>query len=272
MPWYENRRGEPLWYEERGGGSPVVLLHGWCLSSAIWKYQLAALADSYRTLAPDLRGHGRSRNVAGTIDFAGFAGDLADLLEQLNLTKVVLVGWSMGAQIALQASAELSGRLAGMVLVSATPCFTSSEGFPHGLADKEASGMRLKVQRNSKRALDGFHTRLFTDGELDNNPLSLEIRELLASISPPDTCALLEALDSLSRADMRHLLPSITVPTVVFNGNHDQICLPQASDYLKEHIAGAEQFVFDGCGHAPFLTQSQQFNAELIRFIRSVCE
>jgi pimeloyl-ACP methyl ester esterase len=272
MPWYENHRGESLWYEERGGGHPVVFVHGWCISSAVWRYQFDGLAGSCRTLAPDLRGHGRSRNVAGNIDFAGFANDLADLLEQLNLTKVVLVGWSMGAQIALQASAELSGRLAGLVLVSATPCFTSSEGFPHGLADNEAGGMRLKVQRNSQRALDGFHTRLFTDGELENHPLSIEIRELLSLISPPDTGAALEALDALMRTDMRHLLPSITVPTLILNGSHDQICLSQASGYLKEHISGAEQFVFHGCGHAPFLTQSHQFNAELFRFIRSVCE
>ena len=272
MPRYENRRGESLWYEERGGGYPVVFVHGWCMSSAVWKYQFDGLAGSCRTLAPDLRGHGCSRNIAGNIDFAGFANDLADLLEQLNLTKVVLVGWSMGAQIALQASAELSDRLAGMVLVSATPCFTSSAEFRYGLAEKEAGGMRLKVQRNTRRALDGFYTRMFAEGDVENHLVSSEIMELLASISPPDTCGVLEALDSLARADMRPLLPCIHVPTLILNGSHDRICLPQASNYLKEHISGAGQFVFDGCGHAPFLTQSQQFNAELFRFIRSVCE
>ncbi|MDD2734916.1 MAG: alpha/beta fold hydrolase [Desulfuromonadaceae bacterium] len=272
MPWYENRRGESLWYEERGVGSPVVLLHGWCMSSAIWKYQLDSLAGSFRTLAPDLRGHGRSNTVSGSLDFAGFAEDLADLLEQLNLSNVVLVGWSMGAQIAMQASAGLSGRLAGMVLVSATPCFTASDDFPYGLADKEASGMRLKVQRNTQRALDGFYSRLFAEGELESHPLSSEISELLFSITPPDTGSVLEALDSLARADMRQFIPDITVPALILNGNLDRICLPQASQYLKEHISGAEQIVFYGCGHAPFLTRSHKFNAELVRFLRSVYE
>jgi pimeloyl-[acyl-carrier protein] methyl ester esterase len=242
------------------------------MSAAVWKYQFDGLAGSYRCIAPDLRGHGRSAAVSGSLCFTGFAQDLADLLQQLNLTKVVLVGWSMGAQIVLQACAGLSDRLAGMVLVSATPCFTASADFGYGLAEKEANGMRQKVQRNTRRALDGFYTRMFDEGEVEHHPVSAEIRALLASIVPPDTCGVLESLDSLARADMRHLLPFIKIPTLIINGSLDRICLPQASDYLKEHISGAEQFVFDGCGHAPFLTQSQIFNAELFRFIRSVYE
>ena len=272
MSWYENRRGESLWFEERGCGFPVVLLHGWCMSSAVWKYQLDGLAASFRVIAPDLRGHGRSNRVTGSLSFPTFVDDLVDLLQQLSCAKVVLAGWSMGAQIALQACAELSGLLAGMALISATPCFTASADFPYGLSDTEASGMRLKVQRNSERALAGFHSRIFADGEVENHPLSSELTELLASIPAPDTCSILESLDSLVCADMRHLLPGITVPTMILNGSHDRICLPQASAYLKEHIAGAGQFLFHDCGHVPFLTQSELFNAELSRFIRSVDE
>ncbi|MFZ4858749.1 MAG: alpha/beta fold hydrolase [Desulfuromonadaceae bacterium] len=272
MPWIENRRGESLWYEERGRGCPVVFVHGWCMSSAVWKYQLDDLAASFRIIAPDLRGHGHSNGVAGSLSFTAFASDLADLLLRLNLSNVVLVGWSMGAQIALQACAGVSERLAGMVLVSATPCFTAKADFRYGLAAKEASGMRLKVERNTGRALDGFHTRMFAEGEIESHAVSSEITGLLASIPPPDTCAVLEALDSLARADMRHLLSRVRVPTLIINGSDDRICLPQASDYLKVHISGAEQFVFQDCGHAPFLTRSQQFNAELSRFIRSVHE
>ena len=272
MPWYENRSGDSLWYEDRGEGCPVVLLHGWCLSSAVWKYQFDGLSAAFRIIAPDLRGHGHSKKVIDSISFTTFANDLAGLLQRLNLSKVVVVGWSMGAQIALQAFTELSDRLAGMVLVSATPCFTSSKDFRFALTDKEVCGMRLKVERNSQRALDGFHTRLFAEDETKSHLVSSEILELLASISPPDTAAILEALESLAYADMRPLLRFLQVPTLILNGSHDRICLPQASEYLKEHIYGAEHFVFNGCGHAPFLTQSQVFNAELFRFIRSVHE
>lgn len=272
MPWYENRDGERLWYEDEGAGCPVVLVHGWCMSSAVWKYQLGGLADSVRILAPDLRGHGRSRGVSGHLDFDSFANDLVDLFDCLGLSKVILIGWSMGAQIALQSCAGLSGRLAGLTLVSATPRFTASDDFPYGLAANEASGMRLKVQRNTQRALAGFYTRLFAEGELEGHSSETEIRALLASIPSPDTAAVLDALDALTGTDMRHLLPTIAIPTLIVNGALDRICLPQASNYLKAHIPDAEQTVFPFSGHAPFLTDSHQFNAEVIRFSRSVCE
>ncbi len=271
MPWYKNRRGERLWYEDEGAGCPVVMIHGWCMSSAVWKYQFVNCAGSIRILAPDLRGHGLSRGISGYPDFDGFANDLIDMIDFLELPSVVLVGWSMGAQIALQACSSLSGRVAGLVLVSATPCFTASDDFPYGLADKEASGMRLKVLRNIERALEGFHTRLFAEGELNGHPSFSEIEQLLAAIPAPDTAAALEALDTLVRTDMRHLLTTIVVPTLIVNGALDRVCLPQASGYLKEHIHDAEQSVFPYCGHAPFMTFPMQFNAEVIRFTRSVC-
>lgn len=247
-----------------------MFVHGWCMSSAVWKFQFEGLASSLHTLAPDLRGHGRSREVSGDLSFNAFADDLIDLFNRLNLSKAILVGWSMGAQIALQSCAELSGRLAGMVLVSGTPCFTALDGFPHGVAESEVRGMRLKVQRNLQRALDGFYSRLFAEGELENSPAAPEIKLLLREIVSPDTAAVLDALEALAGADMRHKLANISVPTLILNGTSDQICLPQASSYLKEHIPGAEQTVFPGCGHAPFLTYSTKFNAEIIRFTGSM--
>lgn len=272
MPSYQNRSGDQLWYEEQGGGDPIVFVHGWCLSSAVWKYQFDALAGSYRLLAPDLRGHGRSRKISRDLNFVSFADDLVDLCEALDLARVVLVGWSMGAQIALQAFSRLSRRLAGMVLVSATPRFTASAVFSFGLPEKEAQGMRLKLLRNHQRAVAGFYTRLFAEGELESQSLASEIRGILASITPPDTNAALESLDALVVADMSHLLSSVSIPTLIMNGALDQICLPQASCYMHEQIPGAEHFVFPHTGHAPFLTEHGQFNDELIRFTRSVCE
>jgi len=242
------------------------------MSSAVWKYQYEGLAGSLRIIAIDLRGHGSSREVAGALNFSSFANDLIDLFEELDLTRALLVGWSMGGQIALQTVSQLSGRLAGMVLVSATPRFAASADFPHALAEKEARGMRLKVQRNSERALAGFYSRMFAVYELEGNPAAAEIKGLLASIVPPDTAASLEALDTLAQTDMRGLLAGITVPTLILNGARDQICLPQASSYLHEHIPDSAQVVFPQSGHAPFLTSADSFNAEIIRFSRRVCD
>ncbi len=270
MPFFENRSGEKLWYEDTGTGTAVVLVHGWCMSSAVWQFQYKGLEHAYRLIAPDLRGHGKSGMTPGSLDFESFAADLADLLYGLGLSNIILVGWSMGAQIAMQAYSGISDWLAGLVLVSATPCFSAKPDFQFGLQRNETAGMRIKVDRNARRALDGFHARMFAEGEFENQQSSGHIRSLLDSIVPPETSATLAALDSLAAADMRSLLPLITVPTLIVNGDSDKICLPQASDYLAENIAGARHMVFPGCGHSPFLTRHIQFNAEIDGFAESV--
>jgi pimeloyl-[acyl-carrier protein] methyl ester esterase len=241
------------------------------MSSSVWLYQVRDLGSSFRVIAPDLRGHGCSRGLYGSLDFEGFASDLSDLLCFLDLKRIILVGWSMGAQVALQAYHEISDRLAALVLVSATPCFTAKTDFPHGLPRNEASGMRIKVGRDADRALDGFHARMFAEGEIENREEADHIRTMLASIVPPETVSALAALESLATADMRDLLPGIATPTLVVNGERDKICLPQASAYLADNIRSARRKVFPECGHAPFLTRYMEFNADIAKFAGSVC-
>lgn len=272
MPWFKNRSGEQLWYEDTGVGTPLVFLHGWCVSSAVWQLQFEGLSASFRLIAPDLRGHGRSRSVQGPFGFEHFAADLAELLHFLDLKDVVLIGWSMGAQIALQAYDDLIGRLAGLVLVSATPCFTSKKDYQFGLTSSEATGMRLKVQRNIDRALSGFHTRMFADGEFETAEMSDQVAGLLAVVTLPGTPAAIAALDALAGTDQRSLLTRISLDTLILNGDRDLICLPQASDYLTEHLKSARHSVFTGCGHAPFLTRAERFNREITLYAGSVCE
>ena len=272
MPWFENSLGEQLWYEDVGSGIPLVFLHGWCMSSAVWQNQFMHFEDNFRLIAPDLRGHGKSRAVSGKHNFERYAADLTDLVQYLGLERIILIGWSMGGQIALQALDDLSGTLAGLVLVSTTPCFTATHDFPYGLAQNEASGMQLKVVRNLKRALNGFHGRMFADGEIVSPQEAVRIKELFDSVVLPDASAVVDALDSLVATDMRPLLGKISVPVLILNGDCDLICLPQASDYLADHIKSSFQKVFSGCGHAFFITRSEQFNNEIYQYARRVCD
>jgi pimeloyl-ACP methyl ester carboxylesterase len=94
----ENSTPINLYYEDHGSGSPVVLIHGWPLSGASWEKQTAALlAAGHRVITYDRRGFGRSSKPAVGYDYDTFAADLNKLLTKLNLTKVALVGFSMGS-------------------------------------------------------------------------------------------------------------------------------------------------------------------------------
>jgi pimeloyl-ACP methyl ester esterase len=272
MPWYENDTGDSLWYEERGRGPAIVFIHGWCMSSSIWKLQLESLSSSYRVIAPDLRGHGRSAQSGHGYHFEGFAADMVALFRHLDLKDTILAGWSLGAQVAIQAFAQLSGRLAGLVLIDGTPRFIASEEFPYGLSKIEGEGMGLKLRRNADRALEGFMNLMFAPGELDDKAMNGPVRELLSTIKTPAIDVALKSLNSLIEVDMRHLLPAIDLPALVINGARDVICLPEASSFMAEHISDCRHIVMQGCGHAPFLTRQKAFETALVDFSRSLYE
>lgn len=266
MAWYEADSGNRLWYEERGAGTAIVFIHGWCMSSAVWRLQLEGLSGSFRVITLDLPGHGHSSPSAGGFQIKGCVDDIAGLFQFLDLRQALLAGWSLGSLIALEAVTLLRERLSGLVLIAGTPRFVQGDGFPYGLSKNEVDGMAGKVRRSLRRALDGFTARMFAFGELDHTPLAAMLRELLSSVPMPTTEVALQALGALVETDLRARLPLIDLPTVVMSGDRDVICLPQASEFLAQRIPSARQIVFAGCGHAPFLTQSRRFNACLDKF------
>jgi pimeloyl-[acyl-carrier protein] methyl ester esterase len=266
MAWFEGDSGRRLWYEEHGTGTPIVFIHGWCMSSAVWRLQREGLSDSFRVITIDLPGHGTSPPHAGGFHINGCAGDIAGLFESLDLHTALLVGWSLGSLIALEACVLLRERLSGLVLTAGTPRFTQGDGFPYGLSRIEVEGMTRKVQRSLRRALEGFNARMFALGELDDPSLTAMVHELLSSVPMPTVDVALQALDSLVETDQRDRLALIDLPTLIMSGDCDVICLPQASAFLAQRIPSARQMVFYGCGHAPFLTQSTRFNACLEDF------
>ena len=270
MPWFDASCGDRFRYREQGEGPPLVLVHGWCMSSEIWRLQLDGLCAGFRVIAPDLRGHGGSPLGSGQCDVETFAADLAALFHHLDLKGATLAGWSLGSQVAVRALPLLGRRVSGLALICGTPRFTSSADFPHGLARVEADGMALKVRRNLKRALDGFVARMFVPGELACVGREDEIRGLLAAVPIPGTDAALQSLAALATTDMRDELPAIGLPTLVISGELDPICPSPASAYMAERIPGSRHVVYAGCGHAPFLTHSEEFNACLADFIREV--
>lgn len=270
MPWYPNDGGERLWYEERGEGPAIVLVHGWCMSSAVWRLQIESLSGSFRVIAPDLRGHGASERSAAGYCLEAFSADIAALFRRLDLADALLAGWSLGAQVALQAFAQLRGRLAGLALISATPRFVATADFPWALAAVEAEGMDLKLRRNAARAWEGFIARMFAPGELDDPLLSVRIRDLIAALPTPEAGVALQSLRALAEADARDLLADIDLPTLILNGDRDVICLPGASDYMAQRITSCEHVILHGCGHAPFLTRGPEFDPLLAEFSRRV--
>jgi non-heme chloroperoxidase len=265
MPYLNTACGGRIHYETVGEGPPLVFIHGWAMSGEVWRFQ-KDLAETYRLIIPDLRGHGLSSAPASGYCFQDFADDLLELFIALQLGNAILIGWSMGAQVALQAFPGLRSRLAAIVLVSGTPRFTATEGYSHGVPDVAVKGLSLLLQRDFAGTVDDFYKRMFVDGEL-NAQLSGQIFSEGHKIVPPARHAARQALKCLATTDLRSELAFVDVPVLLIHGGGDSICLPSASQYMAEHLSDARLEIMEGAGHAPFMSRPGEFAGILTEFM-----
>ena len=144
----ERDDGSRLSYTDSGTGIPLLFVHGWLMSRRVWALQ-SSLADTFRMITLDLRGHGA--DGSGVFTYEGCCEDIARLISCLQLDRVVLVGWSMGAQIVLRAHCQLAEKIAGLVLVGGTPLFCRCDDFDCGIPLAEARTMALQIKRDYQR-------------------------------------------------------------------------------------------------------------------------
>ena len=145
--------GFEMYFEDRGNGEPLVLLHGGMGIGSDWRYVFPRDPDGYRVIVPDLRGHGQSTNPAKTFTFGQCARDVLALLDHLEIERTKAIGLSLGAKTLLHVATIRSTCLTAMVLVSATPYFPTPlraaaarftrESFEH-LSDGERDILRKR--------------------------------------------------------------------------------------------------------------------------------
>jgi pimeloyl-[acyl-carrier protein] methyl ester esterase len=266
MPFFETPSGARLHHLDRGSGRPIVLVHGWSLSSRAFLPLLDPLAREHRVVAPDLRGHGAS--APGAFHLSDLAADVAALLDHLDLRGALLVGWSLGAQVALEALPAAGPRVSALALLSGTPRFTQGAGWPHGLPPRSVDGLAAKVRRRGDKALSEFFHGMFAEGELPEDARAALEAEVRGGAPAPCQEALLAGLAVLAEADTRERLGAVSVPTLLVHGAADATCLPAAAEHMARAIPGASLELWPGLGHAPHLSRPAEVAARLVRFAR----
>lgn len=267
MPFIETSTGVEIYYEETGQGRPLIMLHGWSMSGRVWSFQ-KEFAGTCRLVIPDLRGHGRSSTPDSGYSLNDLAGDVVTLFERLNLTNAVLLGWSLGSQVALAAFPQIQERLAGLVLVGATPRFTTTEGYPWGLPVTELRGIGLRLRRDFNGTMGEFFRGMFTAEELSRQQENRIALEDVMEGHLPQPVVAQATLNILASADLRAILPEIRRPVLIIHGSADTICPPGAARYLAKRMPDARLVEFNGVGHAPFLSRPIEFNSVLRSFLR----
>lgn len=254
-----------LYYTDEGTGVPLLFIHGWLMSHRVWAGQ-TLLSARFRVITLDLRGHGRA--AGADFSYNDCCEDIARLLDCLSLQKVIIVGWSMGAQLAIQAFSAIQEMIAGMVLVSGTPHFCSSKDFPCGVTPVAARSMALRLKKDYHRTAGEFFSSMFSAEEAATIDMKSLAGRVLGRLPSRENA--LCALHELVNCDLRACLPRISVPVMLVHGNDDKICLAGAAKFMAEKIPSAALQLIPSAGHAPFLVNPEIFNRMIATFVQAV--
>ncbi len=262
-----------IYYQEYGAGKPVIFIHGWPLNHEMWEYQFNELPKhKIRCIAYDRRGFGKSDRPFEGYDYNTFADDLNELINQLNLTQVVLVGFSMGGgEIARYIGKYGNDKIEKVVFISSvTPFRLKTTDNPEG-TEKEKFQETINALMADRPAFLADFGKRFFGVDLMNQPVSksiLEWNQLLCLNS--SSIATIECVRAFSETDFRDDLEKITVPVLIIHGNDDNIVPIKASgDKTAALIPNAKYIVYDDAPHGLFITEKENLNKDLFSFILS---
>lgn len=269
--------GVEIHVEDTGGsGRPVVLVHGWPLSGEAWRHQVDALTQAgHRVVTYDRRGFGRSGKPAdGRYDYDALTGDLAAVLDHLDLEDATLVGFSMGGGEVVRYAATRGERLSAIVLAAAVPPYLlKTDDNPDGpLPAEDADGMKQGLADDREGFLRGFVEKFFSNDEgVAVGRDELDAALALALQSEQD--AALACIDSFARTDFRDDVATVSdrgIPTLVVHGDADGIVpLEGSGARTQAAIAGSELHVVAGGPHGLNVSHAEEFNRAVLKFLGS---
>jgi non-heme chloroperoxidase len=264
MAHFDCGDGRTVYYEHHHGlATPVVLIHGWAMSSRIWTGTIEALkAAGHAVIAIDHRGCGQSDRDFDDMSIAALASDVEAIVRKETSRPVVLNGWSLGGAVAADAARRLGDRVAGLVLTcGASPRFTKTADFPYGgdRTDLAATAAALAADRA------GFFKGLAQSVCVrDVSPETVDWMWGAFIDSGPDV---IRSLLDLADIDQRALLAELDAPVLSITGSADGILDPQIGIQAAKCARNGTAAIFDGCGHAPFIEDAPKYIATLRNFM-----
>jgi len=265
--------GTKIFYKDWGKGQPVLFSHGWPLNADAWDDQMFfAATNGYRAIAHDRRGHGRSGQSWDGNDMDTYASDLAAVIEKLDLKDVVLVGHSTGGgEVARYIGRNGTSRVAKAVLVGAIPpIMLKTASNPGGTPMKVFDDIRAGVLSDRSQYFRDFSAP-FYGANRAGSKVSQGVRDMFWLWSMTvDLKAAHDCVKAFSETDQTEDLKKFDVPTMIIHGDDDQIVPIADSALLSAKIVnGADLKVYPGAPHGLTATHKDQFNADLLTFLRA---
>ena len=267
----ENSGDIELYYEDHGSGQPVVLIHGYPLSSASWEKQLLVLLEAgYRVVTYDRRGFGKSGQPAKGYNYDTFAEDLHKLVAQLKLHDFTLVGFSMGGgEVARYLGKYGSKGVSRAVIISGVPPYLlKTADNPEGVDGSVFAGIEKAVAADRYTFFSDFFQNFYNTDQFLGKRVSEQAIQASWNVAAGASTTASLACVAAWHEDFREDLARIDVPTLVIQGDADRI-LPVAATGLStaKLIKGARQVVVKDGPHGIPWTHAEEVNAELLSFL-----
>ena len=271
MPYFKATQGVELYYEDMGSGAPLVLIHGWPLSGAMWEYQVKPLVErGIRCITYDRRGFGRSDHPASGYDYDTFADDLKALLDHCDVHDVTLAGFSMGGgEVARYLGRHGSTRVGKAVLIAAvTPYLVKTPDNPTGVDPDAFDQMTINLQSDRPQFLTEFTKKFYGVGML-SSPVSEAM--LMANVNEAmkaSPIATLACVDAFAKTDFRTDMAAFEVPTLIIHGDADQtVPLESSAREAARMILHAQLEIYSGAPHGLHYTHRDRLNEDLAKFV-----
>ncbi|WP_338433166.1 alpha/beta hydrolase [Clostridium tyrobutyricum] len=248
------------------GKDTIFFIHGWPLNHNIFEYQFNVLPKyGYRCISIDLRGFGDSDKPWRGYSYDRLSDDVRIIIETLGLKNIILVGFSMGAAVAIRyMSRYYSYNVSKLILLSAAaPSFVMRPGYPYGMTSDEVDDLIKQTYENRPEMLSNLGSIFFASSVTPSFVNWFQNIGLTAA-----GYATIKAAESLKNEDLRSDLGKINVPTGIFHGRLDKICPFEFAEQLKIGIKNSNLYPFEFSGHGIFHDELKKFNSTLLEFLR----
>lgn len=256
-----DHQGIQIAFEDRGVGHPVVLGHSFLCSGEMWREQVPVLADRYRVINPDFRGHGRSSHLTDRFSLYDAVDDVIAVMDALGIERAFWCGLSIGGMVALRAALSHPERVAGLILMDTD---AGAETAWHKVKYRAmGAGARAIGFRPLLPAISGLMFGATTRHK--NRPLVEEWKAQFAGNHVPSALLCLDAL--IRRDSVLDRLHEIQVPALVLVGEEDRSLPVALSRRIHERLPDSTFQVIPGAGHLSALEQPARVNEAITGFL-----
>lgn len=250
-------------YESFGRGRPVLLLHGWLGSWALWRNTIEILGRDYRTYALDFFGFGESVDHESNFSVENYVESVNQFMDRLGIVKAPLIGHSMGGTVSLGVSVRYPERVVRTTVIG-SPIQGKSLNLLLKLSGyKGIASIIWTTPSLLKLFMRGYAHFLARDGR----KLGQMIVEDVSKISAD---SFFQSIGTLRQTDLTGQIGVLEMPVLGIYGKHDRIVQPAQSQVLKQYAPHSQIAWFEGSGHFPMMDEPERFHETIRQFLGSV--